>query len=303
LAVQPSKMGRIPTDNELTLCKVGNGALAGIAGVSASFPLDLIKTKFQLNKAEFKGKFINAARAVHAERGLVGLYGGCAINLVLITPEKAIKLVVNDKMRTRLTDKNGVISIPNQIAAGATAGACQCVVTSPMEMFKIAGQTGIPLKTIWNERTAGRVGAISKMQGVYTGFCATLLRDIPFSMIYFPAYAVVRAVMAQSFLKPGEEPTFAMNFASGLTSGLIGALAVTPMDCIKTRIQKSGGISWMQAANAILAEGRAQGGNSAAIQALFNGGLARGIVVGMLFGAAQVMYELKPTEKAMGFDV
>ena len=122
------------------------------------------------------------------------------------------------------------------------------------------------------------------MQGVYTGFCATLLRDIPFSMIYFPAYAVVRAVMAQSFLKPGEEPTFgqyfkndekftsfsAMNFASGLASGLIGALAVTPMDCIKTRIQKSGGISWMQAANAILAEGRAQGGNSAAIQAEYH---------------------------------
>jgi len=55
-------MGRTPTEKELTLCKVGNGALAGIAGVSMSFPLDLIKTKFQLNKAEYKGKFINAAR-------------------------------------------------------------------------------------------------------------------------------------------------------------------------------------------------------------------------------------------------
>ena len=69
-----------------------------------------------------------------------------------ITHQKAIKLVVNDKMRSRLTDSNGNISIGNQIIAGATAGACQCVVTSPMEMFKIAGQTGIPLKTIWNER-------------------------------------------------------------------------------------------------------------------------------------------------------
>ena len=38
-------------------------------------------------------------------------------------------------------------------------------------------------------------------------------------------------------------------------------------------------------------------------KALFNGGLARGIVVGVLFGAAQVMYELKPTEKMMGFNV
>ena len=58
----------------------------------------------------------------------------------------------------------------------------------------------------------------------------------------------------------------AMNFASGLASGLIGALAVTPMDCIKTRIQKSGGISWMDAFQSIMAEGRAKGGNSAAIQ-------------------------------------
>ena len=80
------------------------------------------------------------------ERGLLGLYGGCAINLLLITPEKAIKLVVNDKMRTRLTDKDGNLSVQKQIIAGATAGACQCIITSPMEMFKIAGQTGVPDK-------------------------------------------------------------------------------------------------------------------------------------------------------------
>ena len=34
---------RMPTENELLLCKIGNGALAGIVGVGASFPLDLIK--------------------------------------------------------------------------------------------------------------------------------------------------------------------------------------------------------------------------------------------------------------------
>ena len=61
---------------------------------------------------------------------------------------------------------------------------------------------------IYTYRTAGRIGAISKTRGVYTGFCATLLRDIPFSMIYFPTYAVVRTVMAQQMLKPGEDPTF-----------------------------------------------------------------------------------------------
>jgi len=282
-----------PTENQLIMYKVGNGALAGIAGVSASFPLDLIKTKFQLNKHEYKGKFINAARAVIAERGYTGLYGGCAINLVLITPEKAIKLVVNDRMRARLSDKNGKISVTNEILAGATAGACQCIVTSPMEMFKIAGQTGIPVSTTWKERTAGRTTAIGKMQGVYTGFVSTLLRDIPFSMFYFPTYALVRRGMSQAFLKPGEDPTFFMNFGSGLISGLIGALLVTPMDCVKTRIQKQGGIPWVEAFKQVKNEG--------GVPALFNGGLARGIVVGMLFGAAQVMYELQPTERLLGF--
>ena len=90
--------------------------------------------------------------AVHMERGLLGLYGGCAINLLLITPEKAIKLVVNDKMRTRLTDKDGNLSVQKQIIAGATAGACQCIITSPMEMFKIAGQTGVPVGEMWRQR-------------------------------------------------------------------------------------------------------------------------------------------------------
>ena len=52
----------ILTENQLIVCKVGNGALAGIAGITASFPLDLIKTNFQLNKEKYRGKFINAAR-------------------------------------------------------------------------------------------------------------------------------------------------------------------------------------------------------------------------------------------------
>ena len=88
---------------------------------------------------------------------------------------------------------------------------CSKLPVKPVFRSRQFGTKGFFLQfclVIFIFRTAGRVGALSKMQGVYTGFCATLLRDIPFSMIYFPAYAVVRTVMAQSFLKPGEEPTF-----------------------------------------------------------------------------------------------
>ncbi len=50
----------------------------------------------------------------------------------------------------------------------------------------------------------------------------------------------------------------------------------------------------MEAARSVVAEGRQQNGSLGAAQALFNGGLARGIVVGVLFGAAQVIKICKP---------
>ena len=100
-----------------------------------------------------------------------------------------------------------------------------------------------------------------------------------------------------------------MNFSSGLISGFAGAILFTPLDCVKTRIQKQSGLSWVQAFKRVKKEG--------GVPALFNGGLARGILVGMLFGAAQVknylkirrkllnlylqmMYELQPTERLLG---
>ena len=64
------------------------------------------------------------------------------------------------------------------------------------------------MQTVWAERTAGATSALGKVKGIYTGFSATLLRDIPFSMLYFPAYAIIREQMAKLLLKPGEDPTF-----------------------------------------------------------------------------------------------
>jgi hypothetical protein len=258
-------MGRTPTEQELLWCQVANGAIAGVIGVSASFPLDLVKTKFQLNKSEYNGKIKLAWKAVYAERGLRGLYGGSAINLSLIPFEKSLKLVANDYMRKYLSDSNGHVNIKSQILAGATAGIAQSVVTSPMEMLKIAGQTGIPIKTLWRQRMAGRNGFIQKMGGIYTGYCSTIIRDIPFSIIYFPAYSNIRDKMK----KTDQQATFWVNFGAGLISGLIGALAVTPMDCVKTRIQKKGGIKWIEAFNQIKSEGYSQGGTIGVVKGIY----------------------------------
>ena len=50
--------------------------------------------------------------------GFFGLYRGLLPQLLGVTPEKAIKITVNDTVRDALTDRNGEIAIWKEMIAG-----------------------------------------------------------------------------------------------------------------------------------------------------------------------------------------
>lgn len=78
------------------------------------------------------------------------MYAGSGVNILLITPEKAIKLAANDMFRYYLsTPGEKQLPIWKGMIAGAGAGFCQIIVTTPMELLKIQLQD------------AGRVGMFS----------------------------------------------------------------------------------------------------------------------------------------------
>lgn len=89
--------------------------------------------------------------------------------------------------------------------------------------------------------TAGeRRGAVWIMKnlgvrGLYKGASACLLRDVPFSAIYFPAYAHLKKDVF------GESPSKKLGVLQLLTAGAIAgmpaAYLTTPCDVIKTRLQ------------------------------------------------------------------
>ena len=74
------------------------------------------------------------------KEGFFGMYRGSAVNILLITPEKAIKLAANDFFRHKLTTKEGKLPVHREMMAGGSAGLCQIVVTTPMELLKIQMQ-------------------------------------------------------------------------------------------------------------------------------------------------------------------
>ena len=66
---------------------------------------------------------------------------------------------------------------------------------------------------------------------MYRGTAATLSRDVPFSVLFFPGYANLKKLLAN---EKGENSIPSLLIAGG-AAGAIAAAAVTPTDVIKTR--------------------------------------------------------------------
>ena len=160
-----------------------------------------------------------------------GLYRGLLPQILGVAPEKAIKLTVNDLVRDKLTDKKTKhLPVWAEVAAGACGGASQVMFTNPLEIVKIrmqvAGQEGVRLGALSVCRELG-------LFGLYKGARACLLRDVPFSAVYFPTYAHLKLQFADD---TGYVSPMAL-LTAGAIAGAPAASLVTPADVIKTRLQ------------------------------------------------------------------
>ncbi|XP_018558982.1 mitochondrial glutamate carrier 1 isoform X2 [Lates calcarifer] len=275
--------------------------------------------------AEKKVRLDCLAKTVRSE-GYFGCYRGAAVNLTLVTPEKAIKLAANDVFRQKLS-KDGHLPLWGEVLAGCGAGTCQVVVTTPMEMLKIqlqdagrlAAQRPVPTPaqaaapgpapslvapppqarptpprrpsatgiTVELLRTRG-------LAGLYRGAGATLMRDVPFSMIYFPLFANLNALGRETAGGQGDvqaQAPFWQSFLAGCTAGSVAAVAVTPLDVIKTRLQtlqKGEGEDTYRGIIDCTRRIMTREGPSAFLK----GATCRALVIAPLFGIAQGVYFL-----------
>ncbi|KAM7411817.1 hypothetical protein PAMA_021680 [Pampus argenteus] len=314
--------------------KLINGGFAGMVGVTCVFPIDLAKTRLQNQRSGqqlYKNMMDCLIKTVKSE-GYFGMYRGAAVNLTLVTPEKAIKLAANDFFRHQLS-KDGRLTVLKEMMAGCCAGMCQVIVTTPMEMLKIQlqdagrlaaqqrvmpsvvtalkmGGTSAVLSRSYNASPASQVIRVSATQitrellrtkgvtGLYRGLGATLMRDIPFSVVYFPLFAHLHQLGQHS----SENPTvpFYWSFMSGCLAGSVAAVTVSPCDVVKTRLQ-----SLKKGANEETYNGvvdcvrkimRKEGP-----KAFLKGASCRALVIAPLFGIAQVVYFVGVGEFLLGY--
>ena len=134
---------------------------------------------------------------------------------------------------------------------------------------------------MWIVRNLGLVG-------LYKGASACLLRDVPFSAIYFPTYSHLKKDLF------GESPTKKLGviqlLSAGAIAGMPAAYLTTPCDVIKTRLQveaRKGDTAYTGLRHAASTIWKEEG-----FKAFFKGGPARIVRSSPQFGFTLAAYEV-----------
>ncbi|XP_024888169.1 solute carrier family 25 member 40-like isoform X1 [Temnothorax curvispinosus] len=191
------------------------------------------------------GKFngtVDALLKISKTEGVVSLWSGLSPTLVLAVPATVAYFVSYEQLRLYLKDtynrefkKKGTnmeqpFWIP--MLAGSTARIWAATLVSPLELIrtKMQSQKLSYAEIIQTLKTVVRYSGIS---GLWMGLSSTLLRDVPFSAIYWLNYETIKKVYSSY----SSQQTFTFNLAAGAIAGSIAAFFTIPFDVVKTHRQ------------------------------------------------------------------
>ncbi|XP_060680948.1 probable mitochondrial glutathione transporter SLC25A40 isoform X1 [Hemiscyllium ocellatum] len=182
---------------------------------------------------QFKGTFDAFIQIVRNE-GPKSLWSGLPPTLVMAVPATVIYFTCYDQLRVFLKNKLEYDGAYIPLIAGALARVGAVTVISPLELIRTKSQSR---KLTYRE--LGSVVKIAVAQdgwlSLWRGWGPTVLRDVPFSAIYWFNYELMKSQLCKKYNK--NEPTLTISFSSGATSGAIAAVLTLPFDVVKTRRQ------------------------------------------------------------------
>ncbi|KAL0478300.1 mitochondrial substrate carrier family protein X [Acrasis kona] len=285
------------------------GGVAGYVGTCVIYPIDLLKTNVQASK---ESSVVQVARSLVRHEGIRGLYKGLGSNLAFVVLEKALKLSANDYFRGVLGErhfktkywKTGGRDLPAHLSAlaGGLTGTVQVVATNPMEIVKIRLQMmqgkGIANPIIMNTAAAttvsspfiltGGIGAVQVIKslgirGLYRGSHITLMRDVPYGLMFFTLYADIKHRLRN---KETNVTSFPNILSAGMIAGMVAAALTTPIDCLKTRYQSVEGAKFKNFQQVFTTTVKERG-----YSGLFRGWKPRAVIIGSLFAIMLLTYE------------
>ncbi|KPM42857.1 Mitochondrial 2-oxodicarboxylate carrier 2 [Neonectria ditissima] len=220
------------------------GAIAGVSEILVMYPLDVVKTRVQLQSANATGAdayngMLDCFRKIIKHEGFSRLYRGISAPILMEAPKRATKFAANDEWGKFYRNAFGLTQMNQSVSilTGASAGATESFVVVPFELVKIRLQ---------DKASAGKysgmldvVAKTIKAEGplaMYQGLESTLWRHILWNAGYFGCIFQVRQLLPKAESPQGK---MGNDLISGAVGGTVGTILNTPLDVVKSRIQNT----------------------------------------------------------------
>jgi len=223
------------------------GGSAGCVEVSLMHPLDLVKTRFQLqtatppagNQAHYTG-VVDCMRKMYRTEGVLSFWKGILPPILVETPKRAWKFLTFEQFKT-LFKFNGKDAPPTPLTyslAGLGSGVTEAILVNPFEVVKVKMQSCRAHQS-HSPSTTAVAKQIIRTEGLFRGILckgltATMGRNGFFNMWYFGFYNSVKDVVPSP-----QDPTLDLlrRLTIGFFAGTFASMFNIPFDVAKSRIQ------------------------------------------------------------------
>lgn len=233
----------VPTQQLFAWQRAIAGMSAYCAATLVSSPVDVVKTRLQLQKQDSKARVLPLALSMLRHEGALVFFSGIGPALMM-APAAMVQYTLMDPLRDVLP----------LVVAAMIAGYLDITLKCPFDRLKTKLQgmrekttTLTLLSNTWKE---------SGVRGLWAGYGATLVRDLPYLVIKWICYTYMQSLLGVLFAQHAAWSN-AKNLLAGAFAGAVAATAVTPADVVKTRLQARGSekTNAVQIMRDLLAEG------------------------------------------------
>eukprot|EP00741_Cyanophora_paradoxa_P011147 tig00020553_g10768.t1 len=232
----PSSSASLPSLNFRS--QILASTLGSVAATLITSPFDVVKVRVQASSSH-AGSMQAFANIVRHE-GPLALWRGVGPGLVMTVPSSALYLSSYEYLKAAIASTGFALGpmqppVASAFLAGALARGGIASVFVPLELVRTSMQAHVGAARAPTMIESFRLVAGPGMQNwrrLWTGMGVSLLRDIPFSAVYWGAYETLRGPLS---LKDGS--SFLQSFLAGGGAGMLAAAVTNPADVVKTRVQ------------------------------------------------------------------